>query len=232
MLVHASRRIARAAADTYGPLYTAAADAGARILGNVRSTLAPVIEALNTPLTAEERAAAQTVETLLAPNKLGGRDGRFNHDDLDAVVGALMRDRPGLRATVVASLRREGSSDADLVDRALRGERGIIASIARGRVEAEAPGRIRAEIAAGLTKGGVRPRASAADATPRNLTFAELRRFEAALETLRGRQERVRRQLGIEVSFPDGPSLEAMRFLLEGRVGLPPGATIAPARTR
>jgi hypothetical protein len=69
---------------------------------------------LNPPLTAEQKKAAQTMHDMLGPDKLGGADRTFNHQDVDAVVKGLTDS--GLKGIVarrvVASQLPKGLDEA------------------------------------------------------------------------------------------------------------------------
>ena len=48
-----------------------------------------VQDALNPPLNPQQKKAAQYMQKMLGPDKLGGNDRTFNHQDVDAVVKGL-----------------------------------------------------------------------------------------------------------------------------------------------
>lgn len=182
------------------------------------------------PLTDQQRTALQNVHAMLEPDKLGGQDRTFNYADRDAVVNGLMRDRAGLSAEVQARLRAEGHPfQANQARRGLDGQRGIFPQMARNRVAQDAPGQIAGQVTQGLQNAGIDPATGAQpDRSPRNITFAQLREFEANARMLQDLQRATADRLGMNISFPNGPSQAGIDFVLQGRFGIPPGAVVTP----
>lgn len=182
--------------------------------------------------TAEERAAMQFVRSMLEPTKLGGGDHTFNYGDRQAIVNALMRDRSGLKQEVAKQLRAEGKNlQVGPAMRAIDGKRGPLANIARNKINEEVPGRITQQLNQGLREAHIDPNtARSVDNQPRNLTFQEMRDFERNAQMLQAMQQRVAEKLGMDISFPNGISQEAIDFTLQGKFGIPPGAVLTPRK--
>jgi hypothetical protein len=141
-----------------------------------------------------------------------------------------MRDLAGLSAKAQDRYLAEGRPGARLVHRGHDDAvpfRGPLARAAADRVYQEAPGRIAGQIADGLDRAGVdRATGRQQDPTPRNLTFNELQRFQAQLPVLEEMRRQTRERLGLEVQFPNGISQDAIRHILDGRIGVPPGGVL------
>ena len=167
---------------------------------------------------------------MLEPNKRGGADRTFNFADRDAIVSGLMRDTNGLAREVPAQLRAEGKNfAAGAAERGLNGGWGPIAKAAKKRVYAEAPGQIGGQLDQGLREANVDPATgNTRDNVRREISFAELRAFEADAAVLQTMQERVANKLGMDVLFPGGVSAKSIDHTLHGRFGLPPGAKLVP----
>jgi len=177
-----------------------------------------------------ELEAMKNVRRMLEPNKLGGADRTFNFADRDAIVSGLMRDTNGLAREVPAQLRAEGKNfAAGAAERGLNGGWGPIAKAAKKRVYAEAPGQIGGQLDQGLREANVDPATgNTRDNVRREISFAELRAFEADAAVLQTMQERVANKLGMDVLFPGGVSAKSIDHTLHGRFGLPPGAKLVP----
>lgn len=199
-------------------------------LSNLGGLADRVREAAMPPLTDPQRAALENVRAMLEPNKLGGEDRTFNYADRDAVVNGLLRDTAGLSAEVQARLRAEGKNfQANQARRGMEGQRGLFPHMARNKIGREAPGQIAGQVTQGLQTAGIDPNTGAQpDRTPRNLTFAEMRQFEANARVLQDMQRRTAERLNVDISFPNGPSQASIDFILQGRLGIPPGAVITP----
>lgn len=199
-------------------------------LGNLGGLADRVKKAAMPPLTDTQRTALQGVRAMLEPDKLGGADRTFNYADRDAVVNGLLRDTPGLSAEVQSRLRAEGKNfAANQARRGLDGQRGLFPQMARNKIGREAPGQIAGQVTQGLQSAAIDPNTGAQpDRTPRNLSFAEMRQFEANARTLQDMQRQTAERLGMDITFPNGPSQASIDFLLEGRFGVPPGAVITP----
>jgi len=183
------------------------------------------------PMTPEQTAAMEFVRDMLEPGKLGGADRTFNDADIDAVVGALMKDAAGLSKEVQRTLQAEGKTlQANLVRRAFcRRRRGPIAKGVLKKVYSEAPAQVGGQLRDGLRAGDVDPATGEnADAEVRQLTFDELRRFEMALAILQEMQMELSEHLGVDVTFPGGLSQSSMDHQLKGRLTAPPDARFSP----
>ena len=186
--------------------------------------------ALGPKPTPQERVALEKVRAMLEPNKLGGGDRTFNFADKDAVVSSLMRDTEGLKREVPAQLRAEGKDfQANLAERGLGGSWGPLAQVAKGKVYEEAPGQIGGQLEAGLREAKIDPATGRQpDNVRRDISFAELRRFEENAEILQNMQTRMSKQLGLDITFPGGLSAASLDHTLQGRGGFPPGAKVKP----
>lgn len=174
--------------DGYAPLARAAWSQVER----AKDAIEAFAERINPPLTAEERKAAEYIHAMLAPDKLGGADGRLSHEDVKA-VGAGITDR------------------------------GIVGIGARRIVPQQ--------MTDGLNEAGVKPVPGAmADATPRRVSVKELRAFERAQQILSKRGEALEAKLGVKVVFEEGISRAAIQHMLDGKLGLPPGAKLVPLK--
>jgi len=183
-----------------------------------------------TRLTPERKRTLETVRGMLAADKLGGADRTFNLADLDAVVEAMVKDKPGLGKAVAEKLRADGEhGDARIVEEAMNGGGGVIGVFARAQVAKRAPPEIKKEIRARLLEGGISAdTARSVDGGVRQLSFAEMQAFSDATTRLRELQKRLGDELGSDLSFPKGLSIEAIDYLLSGGVGVPPGAVLTP----
>lgn len=199
-------------------------------LGNLGGLADRVRDAAMPPLTDAQRTALQNVRAMLEPDKLGGADRTFNYADRDAVVNGLLRDTSGLSAEVQARLRAEGKNfQANQARRGMEGQRGLLPHMARNRIGREAPGQIAGQVTQGLQTAGIDPNTGAQpDRTPRNVTFAEMRQFEANARVLQEMQQRTADRLNMDIAFPNGPSQASIDFVLQGRFGVPPGAVLTP----
>ena len=179
-------------------------------------------------LTEEQRAAFEYVRDMLEPEKLGGADRTFNHADICAVANALVRDTCGLSAEVQKMLRCEGKNfQANLVRKALSGYRGPLVNAARNQVYRDAPGQIRGELRTSLDEGGIdRSTGKEIDPVVRQLTFAELRKFQECAAVLQQMQAEIEERTGMNVTFPGGISQAGVNHSLNGKWGVPPGAKI------
>lgn len=182
--------------------------------------------------TTEERAAMQFVRDMLEPTKLGGGDRTFNYGDRQAIINGLMRDRAGLKQEVANQLRAEGKDlQIGPAMRAIDGKRGLLANIARKKINEEVPGRINQQLNQGLRDAHIDPNtARQVDNHPRNLSFQDMRQFEQNAQMLQAMQQRVAEKLGMDITFPNGISQEAIDFTLQGKFGLPPGAVLTPRK--
>lgn len=187
-------------------------------------------EKFGTNPTDEERAAMQYVRDMLEPNKLGGQDKVFNYGDRQAIINSLMRDRTGLKQEVAKQLRAEGKGwQVGTAMKAIDGKRGIFPGIARRKINSEVPGRINDQLSQGLRDANIDPNtARKVDNQPRNVSFDEMREFERNADLLQAMQQRVAEKLGMDVTFPNGISQEAIDFTLQGKFGIPPGAVLTP----
>lgn len=83
----------------------------------VQDGLQKINQHLNPPLSDQERKAAEYMKKMLGPDKLGGADRTFNHQDVDAIVKGLT-DR-GIKGTiarrVVANQLPQGLDEAGVV---------------------------------------------------------------------------------------------------------------------
>ncbi|TNE44489.1 MAG: hypothetical protein EP343_29870 [Deltaproteobacteria bacterium] len=180
--------------------------------------------------TPEERVAMEYVRDMLDPNKLGGEDRVFNYGDRQAIINSLMRDRAGLKQEVASQLRAEGKDwQVGTAMKAIDGKRGILPGIARRKINSEAPARMNQQLSQGLRDANIDPNtARQIDQHPRDVTFNEVREFERNAEILQDMQKRVAEKLGMDVTFPNGISQEAIDFTLQGKFGIPPGAVLTP----
>jgi len=179
-------------------------------------------------VTPERRAALEGVRDMLEPNRLGGPDRTFNFADRDAVVQSLLRDTPGLSAEAQGRLLAEGKPfQARLVERGMAGGRGPLASMARRQVYEQAGPELRRQLDTGLRQAQVDPATGQnPDATPRNVTIADMRRFEQNARVLQEMQREISDRLGVDITFPNGISQAGIQHTLDGRFGLPPGAVV------
>lgn len=196
-------------------------------LGGLKNTLQA---ATGPELTPERREALQTIHDMLEPDKLGGEDRTFNFGDRDAVVRGLMRDTQGLKEEVTQRLREEGKPfQARIAGAGLDGRRGPLKRLARNKVCQEAPAQIQGQLDQGLRDAHIDPKTGQTpDNRRRNLTFGDLRRFEAATKVLDGMQQEVRQKIGMDVHFPGGISQAAIRHTMDGAIGVPPGGKLVP----
>lgn len=105
-----TRAIASPFVDGYAPLARAAWGQVEKAKDAVES----FVERINPPLSDEEMNAAKYMHAMLAPDKLGGADGRLAHDDVKA-IGAGITDRgiTGMVARrVVPDQMTEGLTEA------------------------------------------------------------------------------------------------------------------------
>ena len=154
--------------------------------------LRQVQEQVSPPLTEREQKAAKYMHAMLGPDKLGGNDRTFNHQDVDAIADGI-------------------------TDGGLRG------ALARGVVRNKLPQELDD---AGVVKD---PDAKPDDAA-RRVSSKQLQNFQKASAILLKRGENLER-LGIKVVFPKGISQDAVTHLMEGKLGLPPGAKIEPLKS-
>ncbi len=189
-----------------------------------------LVKAAKPDLSPQQREAAERMRTMLEPNKLGGQDRTFNFGDVDAVTNGLLQDSSGLGRRAAQQLRSQGQSrKANLVERAMNGERGLFKRIARNQVYQQAPGQIRSELSRGLQEARVDPNTrQAPDRTPRNLSFNEIEQFQRDAKVMQDYQQQLSKRLGLDVQFPGGVSQASIDHLLSGALGVPPGAVIRP----
>lgn len=192
-------------------------------IGGIADSVAP-------KLSPEERTALEQVRSMLEPNKLGGADRTFNFGDRNAIIQSLMCDRAGLKREVSQQLRQEGKArQIPIAMRAIDGKRGILPRIARNKIQQEVPQRLRQQLGQGLRDAKIDPNtARQVDRQSRNLSFGEIRAFERNAAMLQDMQKRISERLGMDISFPNGISQEAIDFTLSGKLGIPPGAKIQP----
>lgn len=100
-----------------GGLFGAAKRGFQQIQEQVQGGLKKVNERLNPPLTPKQKEAAELMHGMLEPDKLGGNDRTFNHQDVDAVVKGLTDG--GLKGViakrVVAGQLPKGLDEAGVV---------------------------------------------------------------------------------------------------------------------
>lgn len=184
------------------------------------------------PPTEQERKAMEHIRSMLEPHKMGGADRTFNFGDQDAIVQSLMRDKNGLKNEVARQLRAEGKGwQVNAAMKGIDGGRGPFAQLARNKINKEAPGQIKQQLSQGLKEANINPAtAGNVDNQARNLTFNEVNEFQRQAEILEGLQRRIAEKLGMEVTFPNGISQEAIDFTLQGKFGIPPGAKLTPLK--
>lgn len=201
-------------------------------LKNLQNKAQSIAKAARPDLSPQQRDAAERMRTMLEPNKLGGNDRTFNFGDVDAVTNGLLQDSRGLGRRAAQQLRAEGQPrKANLVEKAMNGERGLFKRIARNQVYQQAPGQIRGELNRGLQDARVDPNTrQAPDRTPRNLTFSEIEQFQRDAKVMQDYQQQLSKRLGLDVQFPGGVSQASIDHLLSGDLGIPPGAVIKPLK--
>ena len=189
---------------------------------------APAADTFEPRLTPERKKALEKARAMLGRDKLGGADETFNHADVKPAVTALMKDKKGLEREIPKKLAAEGKTwEANIAKGALQGKSGFTYSIARGRIQKEAPAQIAEELSKKLSDNGIKPPArKTVDNVPRKLTFDDLRGFENASKTLQAMQNEVSKKTGSKVTFPDGISKAAIDHILNKKPGLPPGAVV------
>jgi hypothetical protein len=185
--------------------------------------------AINIKPNAEQREALQAIHTMLGPDKLGGKDGVFNHKDVDAITKGLLKDRQGLVKEATGQLRKEGKNfQAGLVEKAFSGRTGLIKRKIQQKVLGEVSGQVKGQLKQGLNEAKVDPKnGGPIDGQDRTVNFNELRDFEAATKVMNDFQAQIRERLGFDVIFPNGISQAAIQHTLDGKFGIPPGGVIS-----
>ena len=184
----------------------------------------------NTKPNADQRKALETMSKMLGPDKLGGKDSVFNHQDQDAIVKGLLQDRNGMVKEASTQLRKEGKNfQANLVERAFSGRSNRIKQKIKNRVKGEVTDQVKNQLNRGLDDAKVdRKQGGPLDQSPRTISFQELRTFEAASKVAQEYQKEVSQRLGFDIVFPKGISQAAIQHTLDGKFGIPPGGVIKP----
>lgn len=180
---------------------------------NLKASLAP---------TPQERAAILFVREMLAPNKLGGNDTTFNQNDLDRIVDALLQD-PAVQQQIVCGIRQEAFRQAEQTNGLIRG---LARRIADKRTTPgtrayekhygeywqqglqQAADRIRGELTQALQDEGITPvTGQGRSGVDRDVTLAELERFQEAVGQLKAYGDKVAEKLGsMDNDIPNGLS--------------------------
>ncbi len=181
--------------------------------------------------TAEERAAIEYVHAMLAPNKLGGNDRTFNQNDLDRIVDALLQD-PAVQQQIVCGIRQEAFRRAEQAPGLFRG---LARRIADKRTTPgtrsynkhygeywqqglqQASDRIRGELTQALQSEGIQPvEGQGQSGVQRELTLAELEKFQSAVDQMVAYGDKVAEKLGsVDRDMPHGLSQQKVADILE-----------------
>jgi len=205
---------------------------GRRLIGTLRRQCRP---------TEAERADIEFMYDMLSPEKLGGEDETFNQHDVPVVAAALLDDLVVADA-ITRGIREEVERSIAAAPWGLRwlyawqGRRRVTPGNAtydawwptywaRGRKNAV--GRIIDQVSGALAREGITPPpTSSVSRLGRQVTKAELERFDGAASTLRSYGDRMARLLGRRCRLPHGPSREDLRAILQGRT--PPNGVDEP----
>ena len=167
---------------------------------------------------------------MLAPDKLGGNDTTFNQNDLGRIIAALLKD-PAVQQQIECGIRQEAFRQAEQAPGLFRG---LARRIADNRTtpgtrgytkhyskywqqgQQEAAQRIRGELTQALESEGITPvEGQETSGVERDLTLAELEKFQEAVETMKTYGDKVAEQLGaMDNDIPHGLSRAKLSSIL------------------
>lgn len=180
-------------------------------------------------------AHLEKIRGLLGPDKFGGKDGRFGHDDVRAIATALLETKE-VKAQIVTGITTEFLKQADPQINFRRGGEGrerlpvgkrIATNIANDKLQSnwdtyyqqgrnEAFNKIIAELTSGLEKAG-QPRPQGAivhDMTPRNITMADAEALKVSTEAATTKQR------AICAKYPEFPVPDSSKVTRESLTDL------------
>jgi len=207
--------------ETLGQWGSSVAESVTDAVDGIREQFAP---------TQEERAAIEFVRSMLEPDKLGGNDRTFNQNDIDRIVDALLED-PAVQQQIHCGIRQEAFRQAEATGGLLRG---IARRIADKRTTPgtrayakhypkywaqglqQASERIRGELTDALEAEGFEPvEGQGPSGVQREITLAELERFQRATDRMKAYADRVAEKLGsVDQDMPHGLSQASMDSIL------------------
>lgn len=173
-------------------------------------------------LTPQQRTAFENVRDMLGTNGLGGADRTFNYADVAAVRSALRQDTRGMVEQVRA--QEDGLRERVAVRTLTEGVRGgPIRRAIRGQALQQINSQFNAQVTQQLTQGlasqNINPATGAVqDMTPRNITIAQMRQFEANAKVLQAFGDANAQRTGFRMEFPNGITQSSMEDILAGRI--------------
>jgi hypothetical protein len=182
----------------------------------------------------QQKVAFNKIKDMLALDKLGGKDGRFNSADVPDVTKALLKDKD-VQKQIADGIKQEGDKQVKAAPGGMLGR--LIASGVRNvkmynnaeqykaQGEQVASEKIAKELTDGMSQAGVRPDSDAPqENTPRNLTLKDMEAFKEAAKTAEEYSKQTGEKTGMTSTFPNGVSREDIDAILEGRI--PPGGIL------
>lgn len=182
-------------------------------------------------LTPEQEQALSFARSMMAKEKLGGADGRFNQADVDAIAQAVARDRSGIKNLVLAQAKTalEYNVANEVLTNGVNGTgaRRDILALADQRITNQVTGTIRDQLSASLSQQGVKgPADGRPDLTTRNVTIEEMARFEESMKVIEAMTKGKMSVPGMVATLPQGPSAQTFADIIAGRT-VPEGVNVA-----
>jgi hypothetical protein len=179
-------------------------------------------------LTDEQNKALTFAESMMAKDKFGGVDGRFNQDDVNAIAASVAKDSKGITPLVLSQTKTKQEynvAKAFLTD----GVSGPspqkeILQVAQDRITTQVSDMVKGQMSKTLDKQGIGGTGNPDD-TPRTVGIQDLAQFEASMKVIQGIQEGSKLP-GMKVTLPEGPSAKTFQDLSNG-VLKPEGVNVA-----
>lgn len=185
-------------------------------------------------LTDEQQKALTFAESMMAKDKFGGVDGRFNQDDVNAIASSVAADSKGITPLVLSQTKTKQEynvAKAFLTD----GVSGPspqkeILKVAQDRITTQVSDMVKGQMSQTLAKQGVGGSGNP-DLTPRTVGIQDLAQFEESMRVIQSIQQGSKLP-GMKITLPDGPSAKTFQDLANGLLK-PEGVNVAfddPAR--
>jgi hypothetical protein len=182
-------------------------------------------------LTPEQQQALNFARSMMAKEKLGGADGRFNQADVDAIARAVANDKSGIKNLVLAQTKTalEYNIANEVLTNGVNGSgaRRDILAMADQRITNQVSGTIRDQLSASLTQQGIKgPADGRPDLTTRNVTMEEMARFEESMKVIEAMTKSKMSVPGMVATLPQGPSAQTFADIIAGKT-VPDGVSVA-----
>jgi hypothetical protein len=182
----------------------------------------------NKPISEEQKKALSFAESMMAKDKLGGLDGRFNQDDVAAIASSVAKDSKGISPLVLsqAKTKQEYNVAKEYLTNGVNGPspQKEILQIAKDRITGQVNEMVKSQMIKNLEDQGIGG-SGTPDNTGRTVGVQDLAQFEESMRIIQGMQEG-RGIPGMSITLPEGPSAKTFQDLANG-VMKPEGVNVA-----